>query len=398
MTLAAQLDDRLARSLAAAEAAAADADLDGTVGAQVRLEAALDDLRNYRTLSDSLDDIVARTSPYRAERRSWFGDMFHASAGRDRDAEARLRAHATTEKRSTSGAFGGLVVPSYLIDDVRPVGRSGRNLADLLSRPMPDEGMGIYIAKVTDSAGADVAEQANENDSVAAQTDFEVEDGVTLPLRTLVSRIRVPRQFIDRASRAEDAIVARELLGARDGALGSKLESVLVAELVAASGAATVAYTDASPTAAEFVTKVGAAAITATANRGGQAPDVVVVHPRRWLWLLATLGAAEGVTPYAPTGSNPSVVGRILGIDVVTTAAIPTNVGAGENEDVVMLFRRDDVAFYEAPPAVRAVADTSTAANLEVIIEAAQYFAVSPDLYGDAVVKLSGTGLVAPSL
>ena len=90
------------------------------------------------------------------------------------------------------------------------------------------------------------------------------------------------------------------------------------------------------------------------------APNVIVMHPRRWAWLISQLDSNSRplVVPSAQGPTNAvgtfgglglqQVVGTIQGLSVVTDPSIPTNGGTGTNEDRVFVLKTDDVVLYES--------------------------------------------------
>ena len=78
-------------------------------------------------------------------------------------------------------------------------------------------------------------------------------------------------------------------------------------------------------------------------------PGVIVMHPRRWGWLL-TLLDTQNRPLFVPDGNSAfnaagiledvdsqQVVGRTHGLPIVTDPNIATNLGAGTNEDQIFV-------------------------------------------------------------
>lgn len=85
----------------------------------------------------------------------------------------------------------------------------------------------------------------------------------------------------------------------------------------------------------------------------------MVVHPRRWAWLASytdTTGrplvspTAGGYNALAAPGEVVSAgrAGSVLGLEVWTDPNVPTNLGAGTNQDAVLMFKRDDIWLWES--------------------------------------------------
>jgi hypothetical protein len=77
--------------------------------------------------------------------------------------------------------------------------------------------------------------------------------------------------------------------------------------------------------------------------------------------------------------------------------SIPTNLGAGTNEDRVFVGRFSDCWLYESELRMEAFNQTY-GDQLSVLVLAYGYSAFLPDRYGASVNIVSGTGLVAPTL
>lgn len=137
----------------------------------------------------------------------------------------------------------------------------------------------------TVATGVDSGSQDGENIAVTDSTPLVTDVG-PLPLTTVEGGLYVSRQMLQRGTPGLDIFVASELLGG----WGERVEYLVLngsgangepAGILEPSGISTVTYTDASPTAAEFVAKVAAAATTSESDRQ-LARDTIVVHPRRW--------------------------------------------------------------------------------------------------------------------
>ena len=111
-----------------------------------------------------------------------------------------------------------------------------------------------------------------------------------------------------------------------------------------------------------------------------------------------------------PMGNNPTdpaavgsaagygaVVGNIAGVNVITDAGIPTNLGTGTNEDRVVVARRSDLLLWEQGSGSPAVArfDSVGSASLTVKIVAFGYSAFTAGRYPTGVSVIQGTLLAA---
>jgi HK97 family phage major capsid protein len=134
-------------------------------------------------------------------------------------------------------------------------------------------------------------------------------------------------------------------------------------------------------------------------------PDVVVMHPRRWGWLQSLLDAQQRPL-FLPIANNPmnaggivtdvasqQVVGNMLGLPVVTDPNLPTNLGGG-TEDPILVLRASDIVLWEGGIRARVLPETK-GQNLTVILQVYGYLAFSAARYPQSVVQI--TGLTAPT-
>lgn len=334
-----------------------------------------------------------------AYRSQFMGDV---EAG---ERVARARGEAMAEARDVgTGAFGALVVPQYLVDMFAPIARAGRPIANSVQRlPLPASGMTLNVPRGT--TGTTTALQSAEN-AALDETDFD-ETTLAVSVRTIGGQQDVSRQALERGEMV-DQIIFADLAGAYAANVDSHLISHASDGILNTSGINAVTYTDASPTVAEMYPKIADAIQQVNSNRY-LPPTVVYMHPRRWGWFTAAVDSSNRplVVPSAP--QNPvgvgeaaeygQVVGTLMGLPVITDANIPTNLGAGTNEDRVIVARASDILLWEngdgAPRELRF--EQTAGGNLTVKMVAYNYIATTAGRYPSAVSVISGTGLVAPT-
>ncbi len=136
-------------------------------------------------------------------------------------------------------------------------------------------------------------------------------------------------------------------------------------------------------------------------------PDTVVMHPRRWAWLASfadstgrplVVPSSGGFNSMANPGANAAqgFVGTVLGMEVYTDPNVPTNLGAGTNKDVVLVFLRDDLWLFES--ALRAeVFREPYSDSAGVLVRVLNYASFIPDRYAASLGQLQGTDLVTPT-
>jgi HK97 family phage major capsid protein len=366
--------------------------------------------------------------------QSYFLDFARAETGRGDSAAARARlalhgkqSDDEIEGRSggtpfetrvnpnrTDGQGGFFVPPIWLIDQFVPLFRAGRTTADLVRHiDLPAGTDSINIPKVL--TGTSAAIQTADNAAVSS-TDL-TDTSVSGAVKTVAGQQDVALQLLEQSPISFDEVIYADLLRAYNVALdvqvlsGSNAAGQVKGILTVASPTA-VTYTSGSPTAqllyaaiAQLVSQVSYAAT----GRFDLTDSVLVMHPRRWFSLVAAVDTAGRplVVPVAPA-FNPlatmtegipaavGLVGTILGIPTYIDASVPTNLGAGTNEDRVILVPRSDVFLFEGAIRTRALSEVLSG-TLQVRIQLYNYLAVIADRLPGAIGVISGTGLVAPS-
>jgi len=348
-------------------------------------------------------------------------DVLFAARG-DGGAAARLARHAD-EMRGEFGLDGprdqagsqqravgvanvaGYVIPQYLTDEYAPVARSGRPLADAM-RPetLPETGMVAYISRGT--TGTSVTDQAAEA-TVASETDWD-DTLDTLNVRTYSGAQTISYQAEQRGIQVVDTILS-DLFRAASSNLDSQLVNLATIGLDAVATAVT--YTDGTPTFAELYPKFGEAlsGIETALLDQASTEQFFVMHPRRWWWLNAA------TTAVWPALSQPGFPDHNLGVNyaerygagfrgllpngapAVVTSNVPTNKGAGTNEDRIYGVDRQHAILLEEASGARYIrADARLAKNLQFDLVVygfyAHTFARIPHARG-----IQGTGLITPT-
>jgi Phage capsid family len=304
-----------------------------------------------------------------------------------------------------TGAFSGLTVPQYLTDMVAPSVSNLRPYANLAtSHPLPESGMSVNISRITTPSST--ALQASELNAVS-WTDMD-DTLLTLSVLTNAGQQLVSRQALDRSTGVEDTIL-NDLFRSYAVTLDNTMLNQTTTGATNVAG--TVTYTDASPTQENLYPYLFQAQSTLeTTLRGVAVPNAVVMHPRRWNWLSSKLttswplinnGQGSGyqsgqVTSLNYAGGQRGVLPN--GLAVYTDANIATNKGGGTNQDEIYLISTDEVHLWESPDApVMIRAEQPQVQNLGVVLVIYGYFAYTTSRYSSNPVKISGTGLVAPT-
>jgi len=363
---------------------------------------------------------------YRADfgSASFFHDVYDATKGDSRASE-RLAAHhkqvseerASTGINSTDTSGGEFVPPIWLLDEYVKVARAGRPTANAVNRrPLPPGTDSINLPKIT--SGTAVA--AQQDLGTITPTD-PVTSSVSIPVITQAGNQDLSRQAFERSAAAGAGL--EQILGEDLLAEYAKQVDVQVLSGSGSSGQAqgivnvsspnTVAYTTSSPVVAGSATaadnlysKIANAIQLVHANRF-LPPSAIIMHPRRFAWITAaadTTGRplvsplATAVNPAGILGdvASENIVGQIQGVPVIVDANIPTNTGAGTNQDTIIVTRLEDQYLFESAPVVRVFeqALTSTAA---IRLQIFGYLAFTAARYAKSTSLITGTGLVTPS-
>lgn len=304
-----------------------------------------------------------------------------------------------------TGAFAGLTVPQYLTDMWAPKAAARRPFADAMTRhSLPETGMTAYISQIT--TGTSVDDQASEG---AAATEQDIDDTLlSVGLRTASGQQTISIQGLERGVGTQDVILD-DLYRRYATNVGSK---VLTAATHGLTNVATsITYTDASPTVAELLPKIPqAASAVETALLDNATGDLVaVMSPRRWWWIT------QGTSTSSPIIAQPQGLTANLGEDyqltygrgvrgmlpggipVIVDANVPTNLGAGTNEDEIYIVDRSECHLWEDPAAPMFIrAEQTKAATLQVLLVVYGFYAFTHARLPHAQ-KITGTGLVTPT-
>lgn len=324
-----------------------------------------------------------------------------------RGAEEGLEGMEARALSTTDGAGGEFVPPLWMVNDYVALARGGRVIADQV-RPMalPPGTDSISLPRV--ASGTAVAEQATQN--TAVQNTDATTNSVTAAVATIAGQQVVAQQLLDQSPINMDQILLADL--AADYAV--KADTFVINNnaanklgLLNVSGLNAVTYTDATPTTAELYPKVADG--IQQIHTGRFLPgDKIFMHPRRWAWFTAAVDTAGRplVTPLANMPQNvlaqmgavvsEGLVGSLQGLPVYVDPNIPINLGAGTNEDRIVIVRSTDVIFFEGTPQAEAFRETK-ADQLSVLLRFYNYAALHASRYPKSISVIAGTGLITPT-
>ncbi len=355
---------------------------------------------------------VAEPDMYRkGGDHSFISDAWAARSG-DFKAQERLNKHQDFEARDVgTGAFTGLVVPQYLVDEYAPIARAGSPFYNAVpKKDLPAFGNKIEISRIT--TGSAAAEQASENSAVQ-ETNMD-DTLLTVNVDTIAGQQDVSRQALERGGQpgfSLENIIFQDLVAA----YYTKLDNLMIngsgssgqpLGISQVSGINTTTYTDASPTVAELYPKLADAVQEINSNRFAPA-TAILMHPRRWGFLTA--GVDSSNRPLVlPAGNNPDnaagvgdaaaygqVVGSVLGLPVITDANIRTDLGAG-TEDAIYIAKVDDHIMFE-DNLFQLKFEETNAGSLTTKMVVYGYVAFASGRYPKGISAITGTGLIAPT-
>jgi HK97 family phage major capsid protein len=313
---------------------------------------------------------------------------------------------------STAATAGGeFTPPMYLTAEWIEYARPGRVLADLQHHEdLPDGTMSINIPKVT--GGTSVATQGIQNQNVS-DTDLQTQF-VTFPVVTKAGAQVISLQLLERSPISFDEVVGRDLALTYAQNLneavgnGTGVTSEGGADFVGilnTSGINVVTWTQASPTLKGLYGRIGTGKVQVATGRKLAATDMVMTSSC-WEWIDQTFDTTErpvvvpqyagpfNAVTVAPDGQvAQGTIGRKMQeLGTYVDLTLPTNLGSGKNQDVLIGGRFDENYLYESPITTRMLPQTY-GAQLSMLMQLYGYAAFTAARYPVANFALTGTGM-----
>ena len=378
------------------------------------------------TLTGSGSFYTSDSNIYNPESRdSYFFDLYKSGTG-DSGARERLdrharqfrddaRSHNAPELRAASttvGAGGEFAPPIWLIDNYIAAVRPARATADAVTNLLLPPGQDlINVPKI--ATGTAVALQNLNNTGVNIQ-DLTTTT-VAAPVLTVAGGMVFSLQLFQQSPIAGqmDKVILNDLVADYARQIGSLVingtgSAGQPTGLLTAAGN-TIAYTDATPGfmgAGKLYAKIGQAIQTIQTSRY-LAPTAIVMHPRRWAWCATQVDSAGravilpndngplNASSVQQSGNAEGYVGKLFGISTIVDPNIPINLGAGVNQDPIIVLRAEDTWLYEGPLNTQVFAETYSN-NLSLFARVYAYFALANRL-NSSIAVINGTGLVTPT-
>jgi len=364
--------------------------------------------------------VAGEAATYRPDSPvSFFRDLVSSKKG-DYDAAQRLQrnnAEMALERRAlgntggTGGSAGEFAQPAWLESEFVALARAGRVTADRLTRrPLPPGVSSVNIPKVNTGTGTSV--QSTQNTTVAAvdPTTSAISSGIT----TIAGKVVVSLQLLSQSPVALDEMLLGDLSADYARTLDLQVISGTGAGgqllgLLNVAGIQQVAFTQATPSvtgAGGFYATINKA-IAAVATARFLPPTCILMHPRRWSWVAAAFDSS-GRPLVSPSGNAfnqvadasavaaQGPVGQMAGLPVYTDANLPTNLGAGTNQDPTLVLRAEDVYLWESDVTLASF-DAPYSDSLGVLLRAHGYSALVGSRYPASIAVVNGTGSVTPA-
>jgi HK97 family phage major capsid protein len=348
--------------------------------------------------------------------QSYFRDLYQARKG-DSAAVDRLRRNdrMVAEQRAistTAGAGGEFVPPLWLEEQFVALARAGRVTADLcVHGEVPPGTNSINIPKVL--TGTAAAVQSTQNSAVQ-NTDMTT-TSISSPVITIAGGQTMSMQLVEQSPLNIDDLVLGDLAADYAKKVGLQVlagsgTSGQVTGITTLAGTNSVAWTQATPAlggAGGMYSSIGAA-VSAIHGARFLPPTHIIMHPRRWAWAMAQSDSSNRPL-VVPSAGNPmnatgtpgplaaqGHVGEMLGLPVFTDANLATNLGAGTNQDVILVARMPDIYLWEG--SVRAEAFEQTFANqLSLFVRLYNYVSFQAGRYPVSISTITGTGSITPT-
>ncbi len=337
------------------------------------------------------------------ERRNGFEPEYTRSGS--------VAAEQRVNPNRTDGQGGYFVPPLWLIDQFIGLVRAGRVTADLCAQfELPTGTDSINLPKV--ATGTKTGTQV-DNGQVISQDLTDT--SVSAPVRTIAGQQDVAMQLLDQSpAPGFDEIVFADLLGDYNQQLDAQViagtgTAGQLKGITTMAGSNAITYTDSTPTVPELYTPL-AQALSQVASKRLRPATAIVSSIQRAYWILSALdGNSRPLVPpvggpgtqFNPMGElNPGVaeglLANMIGTSLYGDGNVPTNLGAGTNQDQIIAGKFDDAYLWEGLLRTRVLQEVLSG-TLQVRLQLFNYVAFMPDRYPTSFSVVNGTGLIAPA-
>lgn len=358
--------------------------------------------------------VTAEPATYREDQPgvSFFRDMAAAKVNDDPVARERLNRHRAETRDLSMGsatAGGHIVSPAYLNELFVDASRSAAPVLSIVPEmelPKTDQ---VNVPSLT--SGAAVAIQASEGSAI--QDTDAVFGNTAMTVYSYAGKNDVSEQLLAHSVPGVDEIIMRDLadrlaiLQANHILQGTGSSQPTGIANTASVGSVT--YTDATPTLPELFAAI-AEAYNDVAVGAMRKPSHIVMHPRRWSWMLSQrdstgrplLSAGNGAqnpmgVAQPNDGNTEGVVGNLLGVPVVVDSSVTTTANTSQDRIYVGHFGPGSILrFASAPQFAMSNSDQDNFTDLRISLRAVQ-MACSGVVKPAAFSVISGTGISTPA-
>jgi HK97 family phage major capsid protein len=301
----------------------------------------------------------------------------------------------------TIGQGGNFSPPIYLVSMFAEAPRPDRVLADLVTGlTLPKGVQSVNIPRiVTGTEEATVAD-----DSAVVDHDF-TDVLASSEVVTIPGNADVPLQLLEQSGPGMahlDQVLFTDLTSAYDSALESQLTNGTgtgkeLLGILNVEGRNAISYTSGSPTGVGIFKPLGET-FGSISNARKLRAEAWLMRGGRWSWLSTSedeqkrplappIDVQSPTAPYGP-------VGTLLGNTAVhLSESLPSTLGAGGNQDVIIATRPSDMFLWESEPYM-SVFSQVLSGTMEARIQLRGYAAFIPHRYPQSIAVLGGTGLV----
>jgi HK97 family phage major capsid protein len=335
--------------------------------------------------------VTSEAPTYRKDGQvSWFRDIILQNE--DPSALRRLErndAEVRDVKGRSGGGGAGFIPPAWLAEDYAPIGRAPRPIADrMVPRDMPPAGIdSVKVPQLT--GGAAVAVQAQELDGVQ-ETDITSAPITNHSVVTISGMQDVSKQAFLRSDPGLDSVLYADLRAAYD----SQLESQIISGTGSngqhlgvrnVSSITMVTYTSGTPDQQSAFSAI-AKAVSQVCTLRFVDNVLIAMHPRRAAWLAASSGTAS-------LSDNPALAELGFNVEFVTDPSIPTSLGAGTNQDQVLVLHMPSFRLAEDVFSLTCEDVLSGTGTIRFILYS--YSLAETSRYPKAIALVDGTGLTS---
>ena len=315
-----------------------------------------------------------------------------ASKPDDVEYRAGIREQRATPSRAP-GQGGSFAPPLWLIDAFATAPRAPRVLAAAMPGfPLPNGIQSVNVPRLTTGTHTQPVADASADPS----RDI-VDAATTSPVVTISGHGDVALQLLEQSPAGAhlDWAYFKDLSESYDAQLeaqlinGSGNNGQLAGLLTFVTGANAVSYTDGTPTATEMFLLLGRV-VAAVGNNRRLPPEIWLMTTSRLAWIGS--GEDQQQRPLMIADRDGTGELDLLTFPVKLDDAMPTNLGAGQNQDAIIACRPSDGLLFESEPRIGVHLEVLSG-TLQARLQLHRYVAALNGRYPASTAALQGTGM-----